>query len=117
METKRLSIPDDMAEYLGIDKETVNSKLKAIVDSKFGKTVEEITDGNTMIDDYDNFSREEILALFFDSASEAGYLRFKMDMLMQSGLIDMEKFVEFMENGNPDADLLGDLFKSPKDFL
>jgi hypothetical protein len=117
MQTKKLQIPDDMAKHLGVDKAETDAKLAAIVESKKGLTVEEILDSKKMCDDYKDFTHGEMVALFMDSASEAGYLRFKMDRLMESGLIDMAAFAKFMAEDNPDKDLLGDLFDSPKDFL
>ena len=117
MQVKKLQIPDDMAKHLGVDKEVTNAKLAAIIESKQGKSVEEILDGKSMCDDYKDFTKGEMIALFMDSASEAGYLRFKMDGLMASGLIEPEAFHKFMTENNPDEDLLADLFGSPKDFL
>jgi len=117
MQVKKLQIPDDMAEHLGVDKEECNAKIAAIVKSKKGLPVEKILNSKNMCDDYKDFTHGEMVALFMDSASEAGYLRFKMDGLIASGLIDLEAFHKFMSEGNPDAEMLGDMFGSPKDFL
>lgn len=117
MQVKKLQIPDDMAEYLGVDRDKTNAKLEAIVESKKGLPVEEILNSKTMCDDYKDFTHGEMVALFMDSASEAGYLRFKMERLLTSGLIDLEELHKFMSEGNPDTDMLGEMFGSPKDFL
>jgi hypothetical protein len=117
MQIKKLQIPDDMAEHLGVDKAKTDAKLAAIVESKKGLTVDEILDSKKMCDDYKDFTHGEMVALFMDSASEAGYLRYKMERLLDSGIVDPEELIEFMEQGNPDTDLLGDIFGSPKDFL
>lgn len=86
MENKKLRIPKEVADRLGVDIDEINRKMQLITDSKKGLSIKELM-AYDPTKDFDNFSKNEILALFMDAASEAGFLKFKMIMLLERGML------------------------------
>lgn len=118
MKAKKLKLPARVAKQLGVNVDSINQKLQKMVDKKQNQSLEEIIEGTNLIEDYKDFTREEILALLLDAAAEAGFLRFKMELLVKEGAVDEKRFMELMtRNISEDTDDIKDQLGFPKDFL
>jgi hypothetical protein len=118
MKAKKINMPQEIADKIGVNLDVINEKLQALVDKKKDLPIEEVIKNTDPVKDYENFTREECLALFIDASSEAGFYQFKLDMLMKAGAIDMERFHEVMGRSiSDDEGEIGDMLGFPKDFL
>lgn len=120
MKAKRIKLPKQVVQELGIDLDKLNEKVQNMVDRKFAKGFESALQSTDLVEEYKSFDKNEMIAMFMDAASESGFLRYKLEKILSSDAIDISKMTAILSKDIDEDDIkksMGLDNESTKDFL
>lgn len=116
-ESRKIVVPDALAEYLNINEDTVNQKMQEAVNRRAAiQNNDQMFDESDMAKDYlDIFTKEEILAMFMHASSEAGLFYFKILELQDKANIPLPLFQKIMQGDLPTEDQVARMYRGEEE--
>lgn len=101
---RRINISEQVEVALNISREDIQNRLEKIVEHRSGMTKEQLFDPLLVIKEYANtFTKDELLGMYIAVSSDAGFLDYKINLMIQRFQLPMEKVLGlFNEEMNDD---------------
>lgn len=108
---RRMNISPDVEKALDISRADIQTRLEAIVQHRSTLSKEELFDPMLVIREYENaFSKDELLAMYIGVSSDAGFLDYKINVMIKRFNLPVKDVVSLFNEEMNDDEVV-DLYK------
>lgn len=109
---RKILVPDDLSKLLGVSEEKLNEKNAILMERRANLSEEEMFTEIGLAEDYlELFSKEEMIALFLQAASNAGFMEWKLLELIDKLDIPLDEIRTLMSTDVPSKEDIASDFK------
>lgn len=95
--SRKIEVSEKIGKALGVNEEDLNRKLQELVDKKISRGTAGLFDEvNIAKDNFDTFTKAELVVLHLDAAVLAGFLEMKIYQIMRRLKISEQHFAKLM---------------------